>query len=267
MKIVMTILLMVMHFVTNAQQDNFVYSSVIKGNYRDVFVDNLGNVFLLNENGQLKKTAPNGDSIAVFNNTRRYGKLHQVDVTNPLKILLFFKDFSTVVVLDRMLNQRSVIDLRNHSLFQVSAVAQSYDNNIWVYDEQESKLRRINEEGQMLDQTTDFRILFDTVPSPSVIIDQDKQLYLYDSTLGVYIFDYYGALKRKLAFLRWTDVAVINQAIFGRKDNVLYKYEPGTLDLQEYQLPSSFAHAKKFVVGRGKIYLLTDSGVLIYEHK
>ena len=37
----------------------------------------------------------------------------------------------------------------------------------------------------------------DPAPSPQKIFDQDKYVYLYDST-GVYVFDYYGALKNKI---------------------------------------------------------------------
>lgn len=188
-----------------------------------------------------------------------------LDVTNPLKILLYYKDFSTVVILDRLLNNRATIDLRKLNLYQVKAISQSYDNNIWVFDEFESKLKRISDEGKLLDQFTDFRILFDSVPSPQYIIDQNKQLYLYDSLKGVFIFDYYGAFKARIPFTGWTDFSVINNLLFGRDQQYLFRYEPGTLNLQRYPIPVSMSNSRKIFISSGKIYLLRDNKLEVYQ--
>ncbi|MBD0332705.1 MAG: hypothetical protein ICV66_08615, partial [Chitinophagaceae bacterium] len=57
-------------------------------------VDNLGNLYVVTPTDQLKKFNSNGDSISVYNDVKRFGKLHSLDVSNPLKIILFYKDFS-----------------------------------------------------------------------------------------------------------------------------------------------------------------------------
>lgn len=249
-----------------AQSDTlFRIQKTYPGEVSDFSIDNFGNIFILYQNGQLKKLNANGDSLAVFNDVRRYGKLFSIDVTNPLKILLYYKDFSTIVILDRLLNNRGAIDLRKLNLYQVKAISQSYDNNIWVFDELESKLKRISDEGKLLDQSTDFRLLFDSVPSPQYIIDQNKQLYLYDSLKGVYIFDYYGAFKNRLPFTGWTDFSVINNILVGRNDGQLFRYEPTTFNLQRYPIPTAMLNSRKILVGTGKIYLLRDNKLELYK--
>lgn len=61
---------------TIAQTDTiFRIQKTYPGDVTDFSVDNLGNIFIIYQNGQLKKLNPNGDSLAVFNNVRRYGKL------------------------------------------------------------------------------------------------------------------------------------------------------------------------------------------------
>lgn len=231
----------------------------------DFSVDQLGNIFIIYQNGQLKKLTPAGDSLAVFNDVRRYGKLFSIDVSNPLKILLYYKDFSTIVILDRLLNSRGTIDLRKLNLYQVKTISQAYDNNIWVFDEFESKLKRISDDGKLLDQFTDFRLLFDTAPSPQYITDQDKQLYLYDSLKGVFIFDYYGGFKNRIQFTGWTDFFVINKMIFGRDRQYLYRYEPGTLNLQRFPIPFSMMNGRKILITPKKIYLLRDNKLQVYH--
>lgn len=245
----------------------FKMQLTLKGDYTDFNVDNLGNLYVVNQTGQLKKLSPNGDSLAVFNNVRQYGKIHFIDVSNPLKVLLHFKDFGTVVVLDRFLNTRNSIDLRKQQLFQVRSIGQSYDNNIWVYDELESKLKRIGEDGRTIDQSADFRQLFDSTPSPSFIVDQNKLVYLYDPMKGAYLFDYYGTFKNRIRFLGWTDFMVIGNTILGRDENILYKYEPGSLNLQEYRIPAEMQHAKKIKITPANIYLLRDGQLEVYSYR
>ena len=112
-------LLFTFYFVSNAQTDSlFAPFKKIKGDIAAFAADNFDNLYLLNSYDQLKKIDANGDSVAVFNNVRRYGKVAQLDVTNPLRVLLYYKDFSTVVILDRLLSVRSTIDLRKQDVFQ-----------------------------------------------------------------------------------------------------------------------------------------------------
>jgi hypothetical protein len=242
----------------------FTRTKSIPGVYTDFTIDNLGNIYLVNQNGQVKKLTAAGDSVAVFNNVRQYGKIYLMDVTNPLKLLLYFKDFGTILILDRFLNTRATVDLRRLQMFQVTAIGQSYDNNIWVFDELESKLKRIGEDGRILDQSTDFRLLFDSTPSPQYIIDQNKQLYLYDSTKGVYIFDYYGAFKNRIQLRGWTEFTVISNVLYGRDAGMLYRYEPGTLNLQQYEIPAAMRNARNIKFSRDNLYLLRDDRLEIY---
>lgn len=253
--------------IQDLSDTTFKTERIIGGIFTDFNVDNLGNLYVVGATGQLKKMKANGDSLAVFNNVRQYGKIHFIDVSNPLKVLLHFKDYGTVVILDRFLNARGTLDLRRLQLFQVKSIAQSYDNNIWVFDELESKLKRVGEDGRIIDQFTDFRQLFDSTPSPSFIVDQNKLVYLYDPAKGAYIFDYYGSFKNRIRFLGWTDFTVIGNTILGRDENMLYKYEPGTLNLQQYHIPANMQDAKKIKITASNIYLLRDHQLEIYSYR
>ena len=244
----------------------FHYVKDYRGGISDFSVDNLGNLYFVYQNGQLKKLRPNGDSLAVFNNVRKFGRLNSVDVSNPLKVLLHFKDFNTVVILDRLLNERSTLDLRKHNLLQVKAIGQSYDNNIWIFDELDLKLKKIGDDGRLIDQSNDFRQIFDSTPSPTSIIDQDKLIYLYDDQKGVYTFDYYGGFKSRIPFIGWTDFTVINNSLFGRDSSKLYRYDMVTLQLQEFAVPQFMNHAQKIVIRPGSVYLLRDGVIMVYSY-
>jgi hypothetical protein len=159
-----------------------------------------------------------------------------------------------------------VLDLRKHNLLQVKAIGQSYDNNIWIFDELEVKLKKIGDDGRMIDQSNDFRQIFDSTPSPSVIIDQDKLVYLYDDQKGVYTFDYYGGFKNRIPFTGWSDFTVINNSLFGRNKSDLYRYDAGTLELQQFAVPEFMNDAQKIVIRPGAVYLLRDGVIMVYSY-
>lgn len=240
-------------------------TQTIKGNYADFTVDNLGNIFLLDSSNQLKKLSPAGDSIAVFNNVRQYGKVFSIDAGNPLKILLYYRDFGTIVVLDRLLNVRTTIDLRKQNIFQARAICQSFDNAVWVYDEGEAKLKRIADDGAVIDQSGDFRLQLDDAPAPSFIEDHDRLVYLYDSAKGLLVFDYFGTLKNKLPFIGWQDFQLTGKFMVGRKGVLLERYQLATLMIEEKKLPAILNSVDKMRITPDKLYCLRGGQLYIYS--
>ena len=249
-----------------ARSDSFFhFERSIPGNYIYLNVDMLDNIYLITSGNQLKKIDSNGDSVAVFNDVKKFGNPSLIDVNNPLKILVYYKNYATVVMLDRLLTQRNSINFRRQSIFSVQAIATSYDNNIWVFDEQDLKLKKIDETGKLLQESADMRQLVDSVPSPQLIIDSDNLVYLYDEKKGFYIFDYYGALKNRIPFLNWTDVAISRNKMMGFSNNKLFSYELKSLNLKTYTLPAFFNDYDAIKAVNGKVYLLKKDAVEIYS--
>ena len=251
-----------------SQNDSsFSYSKLIPGDFSYFTIDNLDNIYLVNNNNQLKKINSNGDSAGVFNDVRKYGKLYSIDATNPLKLLLYYQNFSTIVVLDRFLNIRNVINLRKQNIFKVKTFCASYDNHIWVFDEGDGKIKKIDDNGEVLSETVDLRMIFDTIPSPASMTDQDGFVYLYDPNKGFYIFDNYGSLKNRINFLHWNNAEVTGKNLYGFSDTSLYQYQTGTLNLKEFSLPASFSNAVQVKAGNGKVYVLHKEGLQQYMVK
>src|SRR5687768_7970465 len=248
-----------------AQDSLFRLDKTIEYPIASFTVNNLGELFIINTNNQLKKLDGNGDSVGVFNMVTKYGKLSYVEAQNPWKTILYYKNFSTIVLLDKYLNVLTSINLRKQNIFSVTAVTTSYDNNIWLYDEQDSKLKKIDDAGKILLETVEFRLLFDSFPSPVKIIDRDGFVYLYDPKKGMYVFDYYGAFKNKLMFLNWKDFTVAGKTIYGFDDNYFYSYTANSLNLQQYGMPLSFKKYTALKVGNNKLYLLKDNRLQIYS--
>jgi hypothetical protein len=252
-------------FTGKSQTDSaFTLVRVLKGDIVDFTVDNLDNIYILNSRNRIYKYDANGDSVAVYNDVKKFGKATLIDVSNPLKVLLYYRDFATVVMLDRFLNIRNTIDLRKQNVLQAKAIGQSYDNKIWVYDELENKLKKIDEDGKLLQETPDFRLLLGQSPSPVKIFDENKYVYLYDSLQGVYIFDYYGALKNNIMINRWNNFKVAGKYIFGSRADTLYRYEISTFQYDEWKMPEQIFRSKQFNFTSSRLYALKNDGIEIY---
>ena len=250
---------------TAAVADSFKLERIIPGSFNFMEVDVLNNVYLVTQSNQLKKLNANGDSLAVFNDVKKYGNPTLIDVTNPLKTLLYYKNYSTVVILDRLLSERNSINFRKQNIFSVKAIATSYDNNIWLFDEQNVSLKKIDDEGKVLQETTDWRLIMDDVPSPTLIIDHNNFVHLYDPKKGFYSFDYYGTFKNNLPFLNWENVSVGSNRLNGFKNNQYFSYELQSLNLKTYRMPDYFVNYLGIRAMNGKIYLHTKNGIEIYS--
>lgn len=266
MKTGLVILSFLFAMAIHAQEDTlFRPVTTIKGDIVAFSVDNLDNIYLLSSTNQVKKLNNKGDSAAIFNDVKKFGKATLIDASNPLKILLYYRDFATIVVLDRFLNVMNSIDLRKQNILQVRAIGQSYDNKIWVYDELENKLKKIDEDGKLLQETPDFRLLFDKAPAPQKIFDQDRFVYLYDSAQAVFVFDYYGALKNKILISGWQNFKVSGKFIYGSMANKLYRYDISTFRVEEWEMPDAIFQSQSFNFTSTRLYALKKDGIEIYS--
>jgi hypothetical protein len=261
-----------MPFCSLAQADSvFQHIKTIKGDIVDFTVDNLDNIYILNSRNQIKKFNANGDSVAIYNDVKKFGRATLIDVSNPLKILLYYRDFTTVVMLDRFLNAVNSIDLRKQNIFQAKAVGQSYDNKIWVYDEIENKLKKVDEDGKQLQETPDFRLLLGAAPSPLKIFDENKYVYVYDSIYGVYVFDYFGSLKNNIMIDHWKNFKVAGKFIFGSRSDTLFRYEIASFRVDEWKMPEALYKNQAFNFTSTRLYALRkemdgkESSILIYN--
>lgn len=237
---------------------------VVYGNFSKVFVDNLFNYYLVTEKSDgLIKLNATGDSIGTYNEVRRYGNISAIDVSNPLKTLLYFKDFNAIIALDRLLNTTATFDLHQSGILQSSAIALSYDNNIWVYDSRDAKLKKINETGKVIFESADFKTLFATVPQPTTIIDKGGLLYLYDKNVGLMIFDYYGALKTTYAFLHYDDVFIQNQTFFARKKSYLFYSALNTIKENTIALPVE--NISQMFMTQPFLFFLSSGNIMVYK--
>lgn len=244
---------------------NLKLQKELPGNFSQFRVDELGSIYVFTSTGQIKKYNASLDSLAVFNDVKRYGQLHTIHAENPLRTILFFKNFNTVVLLDRMMQMIQKIDLRKLNLYQISAIAPSYDNRLWIFDQQSGKIKKINFDGSLAFESTDLRLVFDEVVHPFKMIEHQGSLYLLDSTTGVYQFDYYGGFKKKFTYPHTVDIESWGNALLGIEKNRIWIKEEKEIDAKWADFSQRFLHVKQLYFSNQMVYALDDQKISLYS--
>jgi hypothetical protein len=93
--------------------------------------DKLGNSYYLKNN---ILTKIQGATTFEYKNIA-LGKLSRIDFENPLKIVVFYESFNTVVTLDNQLNESEKINFsENTTPIVASATGMASQNQLWIYN-------------------------------------------------------------------------------------------------------------------------------------
>lgn len=192
---------------------------------------------MMGQNIQLKKTIPLQadafigvdqfenifyvyDNIFYKNNTKtsysnfQLGELTSVDISNPFKIVLFYKDFNSVVLLDNNLNQTDKITFE----YNVSFVQKNIKNKLWLFNRDTNSLEVYNFKKNLVE--------FKTPPLTQKPISFQSNInngYILSEN-DIQIIDYLGNLTNTIPTKEIESFQVFKKNIIALKNNKLHSY-------------------------------------------
>ncbi|MBS1782305.1 MAG: hypothetical protein JSS78_04505 [Bacteroidetes bacterium] len=188
---------------------------------RMMTVDELGNIYVVRNDNGIVRYNDKGDSTGYFQSIQN-GKIGSIDATNPLRILVYYPDYAKIVLLDRMLALKTELNLRQLNIAANAVVASSADGNIWIYDQFNARLRKVDEQMNEVSVSNDLRQEAHIVPFPSFMIERDWKVFLCDTTIGIITFDRYGNYINTLSIFQAHQLQVFGtELIFRQKDSLL----------------------------------------------
>ena len=105
----------------------------------DAFIgyDNFGCRYYI-ENNIFNKE--NDEKVLQYKNVA-LGKIAKTDIQNPLKLVLFYESFNTVVMLDNQLNETQKVKFSENAVPLVAtAVGMASQNRLWIYNSLSQKI-------------------------------------------------------------------------------------------------------------------------------
>lgn len=229
--------------------------------------DFLKNVYAVTEDNKLAKYDSTGTLTATFSDNR-YGTLNAVDATTPFNVLLFYKDFATIVTTDMRLTTKRLYRLPSIGINNVSAACMSYDNYIWVFDTDASRLKKINANYEIVQQSLDLRLLLGEAVVPDFLVERDGFIYMNVPGMGILVFDLQATFYTSISN---TDIGkddlhnfqVIQQKIVYFDQESIFIYDIATQEHEGIALPRN-VNIRDVKIERGRLFVLTDEKLQIY---
>lgn len=228
-----------------------------------IAVDNFSNFYTASNNGILK-FSPEGKFLNRYEEFK-YGKIGMLDVSNPMKILVFYPDFMTVVTMDKFIAPINTYNFFQLGYQNISAVASSTDGRIWFYDNIDFKLKKIDEAGKTFLESQQLNVLLEKAPNPNFMIERDRKVYLNDTSIGILVFDIFGSYSKTIPLKGLTKFQVLQDEIVYFKDNQLNSYNPLTLELKSLPLPDT-TDVLSAVLEKSRLGILKKEKVDFYKY-
>lgn len=199
-------------------------------------VDNFGNVFIVTPSNELLKFNPQGKFLWNYTNNN-FGEISQLDVTDPLRVILYYANFQEIIVLNNNLSEISRYSFAQNPEVQITLVASANNNGFWVYDQLNRELKKLTNyfaddirsgniyQRDGLDLQADF------------MLTDDQSVYLNDTLQGIRIFDQYGNFIKSAVIYPKKGFEVDGNLIYYFDNGKLMSYNIISFDLREVKLP------------------------------
>lgn len=223
--------------------------------------DDLGNCYIVRSN-MLEKYSDTGTLMKTYSN-KNFGDITHVDVSNPMKPMIFYKDFAQVVLLDNTLSLNGEpIRLEERGFQDVQLVSQSRDNGLWLYTAQNAELIRLSEQLVVTHRTGNLRQLLGINITPAFLMENNNRIFL-GTAEGVLVFDAFGTYYKTVPLAQLQSFQVQEDVLVYSRDGKLHSYDIKTLDVQTFPLPDSTALSVR--IEKQRMYARTAKSVDIYN--
>ena len=224
----------------------------------DVFLgyDNQLNNYSIKNNILTK----NSESITYQYNNLGLGNITRVDFQNPLQIVVFYKNFNMVVLLDNQLNEIKKIDFNLKSTpVTLEAVALSSQNQIWIYDSISSKIGLYNV------NTYAFKWISTMLENPISYYESDyTHFYWTDVNLNLYRISIYGTIEKLGIQSKFDSIQLTkNGNSIYQLENQLYYYDLTSKRSSKIAIDEKII--SKFFFGDGILSIFTQNEITNYK--
>ena len=194
LKILVTFFLLNSCITTNIQDTPFV-CELSKYPLKFVKVDLLGNIYTVDQKNRLKVFDQNMKLLFEYYNNG-LGNISFLDITNPRKIIVFFPGFQKMIFLDNTLSEIGRVNTETNLPYDIRAIGSSRDNNLWIYDALDYRLKKIDPEGKTILESNPLESYLQLDILPNYIIEYNNEVFLIEENLGAAVFDNFGNYLR-----------------------------------------------------------------------
>ncbi len=227
-------------------------------------VDNFGKLYIINNN---EITLYNSDGKLIARNSNKlYGEISDLDASNGLELLLFFKNLSQIVFLDNQLAEKGKeLSLEEIGFDQVTLACTSHGLGLWLFDQTTFELSRLDQNGKFTTKSGSLLQILGFAPQPNFMREVNNWVYLNDPQRGILVFDIYGAYYKTIPIKEVDYFQIKEDQVFYVKNNYLQSFDIKELT---YDTLFEFDTQKRAVfLTKNQINVLDDRSLKLFEYR
>lgn len=224
----------------------------------NVSADRYGNLYLCDKQYNITKYSADGKKEETYS-PQKFAEITSFEAWSSINLMLFYKDYQEFILLDRFLTEKGSKSF-NPDLVGFARVATlSYDNNIWLIDDQDFSLKKydIKFNALLVNNPLDLILNPDTYQIVS-IREYQNNIYANDVNSGILVFDNLGNYKKKIPIQGVSNISFY-------KDE-LYFIAGDSIHFEGLYLPTKRKESIPEGLKVEKV-LLTDKGYYYFEGK
>lgn len=219
----------------------------------DFEIDKLGNIYLVRDN-VVGKYDSEMKFVCSYDNYSA-GTISSLDVTYPFKVIVFYSEYNKLIYLDSKLTElRSPILVDDAGFYNVQVVCSSSFGGFWIFDEQNSCVRRI---GSDLSTTQQGTSLYEELGDANVVAMKESISYIFlmADNGKILVLDKFGNFYKSVETEDCEGFCVDNDMLYCREKSglVLYDFASGKRAI------ISGAIGGKFAVKHDLLYVLSEN--------
>ena len=189
------------------------------------------------------------------------GEIHFVDITNPLQILVFYKNFQSIVILDNQLNEIRRTAINPEENFFIKHISLSIQNKMWFYDE---KFQRFGLFDMQKSHWSSFPYVIKN--NPISFFSSLNNLYWLDENNNLFEMSIFGQVNKLVNFDQNTFVHAVNDlTIIFEKNKKFFQMNYKKDEVLEIKIP--LEKFEKIMFKKQKMFIFTDTNFYLYTLK
>ncbi len=238
--------------------------SYAQKSHQIIEVDHLGNIYTI-QGIELTKYSSNKEVLSNFSDAL-LGEITSIDVSNPLRLQLFYKEFNQVLYLNQSLSSiADPIDLYSYSDNETQLCCDASSGGFWMYNCDDNHVFQISRQGETINKSGLLTSYFKGV-SPSKMIEYQERIYFLIPSQSLLILNRFGHFIQQIPLSKIVDFCFDNQDLLYLKNDTWFKYEPMlTSDSIIFQIDNSSENVSRIL--DNKIYVFSEDQISIRSLK
>ncbi|MBI1191859.1 MAG: hypothetical protein GC205_01605 [Bacteroidetes bacterium] len=234
----------------------------LSGRFEDLSLDGLGNLFTVSEGGEVRRYREDGALLYRFSEVR-LGRVGSLDVSNALRVLVYYPDYLTAVLLSNTLAISGEINFRKLGFNKIRAVGLARDGQLWLYDEANFELIKIDERGQVIRRSEPLNYVLGLDLQPQQLIERNDRLFLRDPQHGILVFDLFGTYEYRFGGEGVTHMQIFAEQVLYENSKGVFFHDLRSLAEGPFQMPQG--NPLRWTIEARRMALMSAEGISVYS--